>query len=819
MRAGADCSRAVEREKDRMQARAAGMAFWHAWPSCHDGRRWHAPQPSRRRGRGALGRSRDSSATANETDAAGAGLASARVGRAPRTSTPGDAAVATGSRRDRHRGSRGEQGAPKSGPAAGNRRATSSGPKGPIVIGKRPERRQESSDRRSRAAPARCRRGQIHQCQGRRERPPGAVIVADRRRRSRAPPGRSSADGRAGPCHRVRTQLRSSERPGERPVITQRRVPVIGRRPAASGSTRARCLPQASSGDALVYLAVAATAQQVIPLHKTRLGASRARAQISTMLIAHGAETSPVLGLNPVYHARASLAQRTSRGDAWGHEQQRRRVPTVDGSTASPIAAACIDKNFFPIFSYGASIPRRHEGQPPISTAPTARKPHRPQRVPWFLSNKPGSPSFRRRWRSTAPARPPGASITGWVSAKLFERATRTSPNGDDARRASRPLSIKDDTLGASRSRSLHQGPERSASDVLVQGHGDKHKFTSPMTGRSPARVSDKVAATTAGAVEPARGPPRAWSSGELAERRIRRCSAGRSSAPGSAPSSRISRSPGWRGGLHTVRRAWVTPARFARGPIALTLVERRTDDGPIYAIRQSLRQRSRPSTAMLFLGAPRSLAGPAIISSATRSSTRCTLLNRGSWVEHIPMDQPNGHLLPEPLLFVETMYASAIRSKDPRRIHHATSETALPGFGSCGSCCARLRASRCGTDHGDVLRAHGLYAYPGRDPRRVGLGRSPLSVPLYECLLWGGFLTFLARCGTSATTAVAAWSSAAASRCARGSRARTGLRLLALVGVVNVGMLIYNAGMMSLNLLCRRPRRIPGAFEEPHVW
>ena len=313
------------------------------------------------------------------------------------------------------------------------------------------------------------------------------------------------------------------------------------------------------------------------------------------------------------------------------------------------------------------------------------------------------------------------------------------------------------------------------------------------------------------GTIDAALSRPGAWSGDGLRERRIRPV-VGWAVVGAGFVVFVVYLAIAWvaSGDFHAVRTEVGKAGAVRAWALALTLVELGVlTTAAVYAIRQSLRQRSLSFDTLLFLAcATLYWQDPLINFFRQAFFYSSTLLNRGSWVEHIPgWISPNGHLLPEPLLFVGTMYASAIPLEGILAAFiMRRAKQRWPGFG-------KVRLVLCalaGLALWDLLMETffvrtGLYAYAGVIRGASVWGGRHYQFPLYECLLWGGFLTFLGALRYFRDDRGRSAVERGSEQVRTSARRRTGLRLLALIGVVNVGMLIYNAGMMSLTFYADR--------------
>jgi len=188
-------------------------------------------------------------------------------------------------------------------------------------------------------------------------------------------------------------------------------------------------------------------------------------------------------------------------------------------------------------------------------------------------------------------------------------------------------------------------------------------------------------------------------------------------------------------------------------------------------------------------------------------------LINLGSWAPHIPgWVSPNAVHLPEPLIFVGPIYGSVIpiialgahwvmRTASERRPDFGVVRVFLVGW-------VAMAATVIGFE---VIWVHSnLYAYPGALHNFAIQGGSRYQFPLQEALLWGAFLTVAGAVRLYRDDLGQSIAERGTDRVS-GSLGRSNLlRALALIGFMNLAMLIYNLGMISLTL---HVDRTPGGY------
>ena len=174
-------------------------------------------------------------------------------------------------------------------------------------------------------------------------------------------------------------------------------------------------------------------------------------------------------------------------------------------------------------------------------------------------------------------------------------------------------------------------------------------------------------------------------------------------------------------------------------------------------------------------------------------------MLNFGSWVERVPgWRSPNGHLLPEPLLFSGNAYfwmgpmATVVACFAMRR-----ARARWPRLGVPGTILAGLAAMAVLDLALEVIFIRTqLYSYPGAIRELSVWGGKRYQFPIYEALLWGSVWTTMGALRFFRDDRGRSVVERGVDRVRASTRARTALRVLALVGVANVAMLIYSGAM-----------------------
>jgi branched-chain amino acid transport system substrate-binding protein len=232
--------------------------------------------------------------------------------------------------------------------------------------------------------------------------------------------------------------------------LTQKRIPVIGSEGAEPAFySSPMYFPQASSGDLIWgvffgagdYFARAEAKPKVGVIYCVEV-AQCSRAQTL------GPAYAKKFGFSLVYMGSASLAQPdyTSNCQAAANAGVQIFLVSLDANSLERLARSCASVNFHPVYVTIASAASLQIA----SDAGLEGMGAALNTLPWFATSNPGIVEFQNALRQFAPGlRPGGASVTGWVSAKLFERASKNLSDPPTSQSILDGLwSIKDDDLG-----------------------------------------------------------------------------------------------------------------------------------------------------------------------------------------------------------------------------------------------------------------------------------------------------------------------------------------------------------------------------------
>jgi branched-chain amino acid transport system substrate-binding protein len=213
--------------------------------------------------------------------------------------------------------------------------------------------------------------------------------------------------------------------------ITAKRVPVIGSDAAADWFYESPMyFPQVSSGNQFWVLWINGVAQQMVPAGKTKLATlicvESAACEDADRI---PAEEAPRLGFEHVYRGRASLSQPDFTAECLAARNAGAQVFMIglDATSQLRIANACARQGYRPVFATGgiaAPSEKVVKEEPNLDGLLVTSN-----GFPYFQSGTPATDEFHQAMRTYAPKEPLGVGpATGWVSAKLLEKAAANLP-------------------------------------------------------------------------------------------------------------------------------------------------------------------------------------------------------------------------------------------------------------------------------------------------------------------------------------------------------------------------------------------------------
>jgi branched-chain amino acid transport system substrate-binding protein len=234
--------------------------------------------------------------------------------------------------------------------------------------------------------------------------------------------------------------------------ITAKRVPVIG---SDTGDDwfydSPMYFPQATSGDQLWRLWASGVAQQMVPTGKTKM-ASLFCVEIGPCDEADRilAEEAARVGFEHVYRGKASLTQPDYTAECLSARNAGAQVIMMglDGQSQLRIANSCARQGYRPVFSSPASAApggKIVKEEPNLDGYVTTSSV-----FPYLQSGTPATDEFNQAMRTYAPKEGIGVgSATGWVSAKLLEKAAVNLPEPPTSEAVLQGLwALHEDTLG-----------------------------------------------------------------------------------------------------------------------------------------------------------------------------------------------------------------------------------------------------------------------------------------------------------------------------------------------------------------------------------
>ena len=233
--------------------------------------------------------------------------------------------------------------------------------------------------------------------------------------------------------------------------ITSKRIPVIG---SEGGSPwfyeSPMYFPQTSSGDSLVATTIHAAATVAVPEGKTKLGWVNCSENENCRDAPERvwSQWAPRLGFEVVYHARSSLAQPDFTAECLSARNAGAEVLllALDTNSVGRLALACARQGYHPIYSLiSGTIAEAQKDDPNLegTVGPSTV-------FPWFQSGTPATDEYQRVMQTFGKSVRRGVGLaTGWVTAKLFEKAGSSLPEPPTSESILRGLwALRNDDLG-----------------------------------------------------------------------------------------------------------------------------------------------------------------------------------------------------------------------------------------------------------------------------------------------------------------------------------------------------------------------------------
>ena len=233
--------------------------------------------------------------------------------------------------------------------------------------------------------------------------------------------------------------------------IRSKRVPVIGSEGAMPVFYKEPMFfPQKPHAGPMLAGVLANAAMTAIPAGKTKLGTV---ACVEVPICGDSQKKwerwAPDFGFEPVYSSGVSIAQPDFTAECLAARNAGVQVMIhyVPKQSISRFAASCARQGFHPLYALMVgTIDGIQEGDPSFVGATGMA-----DVFPWFSAGTPAVDEYHLAMTSVGGKEPPPglAPPTGWVAAKLFEKAAANMPEPPTSAAVLRGLwSIKTDTLG-----------------------------------------------------------------------------------------------------------------------------------------------------------------------------------------------------------------------------------------------------------------------------------------------------------------------------------------------------------------------------------
>ena len=231
--------------------------------------------------------------------------------------------------------------------------------------------------------------------------------------------------------------------------INSKKVPVIGNEGASPWYYESPYyFTQAPTGDVNFYAAIGAAAPILAKSHKKYGSIVCVEAPACEQADSVPYKAAGELGFQPVYRARASVAQPdyTAECLAARNAGVQSLLVFLDPAGINRVVTACTRQGFTPKYITANSLVVDAQKDVAQLDGMVASTPV----FPWFQGNTDATREYQEVYKVHGKGLAPGVGgPTGWVSAKLFERAAAGMPEPPTSAYVLKGLySIKNDTLG-----------------------------------------------------------------------------------------------------------------------------------------------------------------------------------------------------------------------------------------------------------------------------------------------------------------------------------------------------------------------------------
>ncbi|HVW31530.1 MAG TPA: ABC transporter substrate-binding protein, partial [Acidimicrobiia bacterium] len=231
--------------------------------------------------------------------------------------------------------------------------------------------------------------------------------------------------------------------------INSKKIPVIGNEGASPWCYESPYyFTQAPTGDANFYAAIGAAAPILAKDYKKYGSIVCVEASACDQADSVPWQAAGQLGFQPVYRARASIAQPdyTAECLAARNAGVQSLLVFLDPAGINRVVTACTRQGFTPKYITANSLVVDAQKDVPQLDGMVASTPV----FPWFQNTTPATQEYQAVYQSHGQGLAPGVGgPTGWVSAKLFEGAAAGMPEPPTSAWVLKNLyTLKDDTLG-----------------------------------------------------------------------------------------------------------------------------------------------------------------------------------------------------------------------------------------------------------------------------------------------------------------------------------------------------------------------------------
>jgi branched-chain amino acid transport system substrate-binding protein len=212
--------------------------------------------------------------------------------------------------------------------------------------------------------------------------------------------------------------------------LEQKQIPVIGTETGSPWAyTSPMYFPQASSDLNLITSAFGAAGSIARPEGRTKVGTiSCIEAPICSNLYNQASGDAARFGLSVVYRGRVSLAQPDFTANCQAAQSAGVQVflTALDANSMERVTRSCGGVNFHPMYAlYTFSLNPTVVADPQLDRAALGTTV-----IPFTVSSNPSIANYLSILKRYAPGLPPDSmSVTGWVSAQLFQLAAANLPD------------------------------------------------------------------------------------------------------------------------------------------------------------------------------------------------------------------------------------------------------------------------------------------------------------------------------------------------------------------------------------------------------